>query len=115
MIRPLRTEHAEEKLDQPIDDAAGHETSLGHLRGINRWLGGIRALQQVLGPLCGPGARTAFVDVGCGAADVPVALAAWASERGAHMSVFAVDRGLSAVRFARQQTCLLYTSPSPRD
>lgn len=104
MKRPTRIELGAELLDQPITDPAGHRRSLRHLRGINRWLGGIRGLRQVLDPICGPGARLTLVDVGCGGGDVARDLAGWASARGAHLTVIGVDRSPDAARIARHRT-----------
>jgi len=104
MMRPARAENAEERLDQPITDDRAHRRSLTHLRDVNRWLGGIRALQRTLAHLIVPGARVALVDVGCGSADVPLALLRWAAARGCHVSILAIDRGLAAARMARHQT-----------
>jgi SAM-dependent methyltransferase len=104
MSRPARVEHGVERLDQPILDGPGHEASLGHLRGINRWLGGTRAVRGALAPLVRPGARIALVDVGCGAADVPIELSRWAARLGAQLSVLAIDRAVAAAAVARRRT-----------
>jgi hypothetical protein len=104
MIRPPRTEDAVEELDRPIADRAAHETSLGHLRGVNRWLGGTRALRLALEAVVQPGDRITLVDAGCGAADVPLALSAWAAARDVDLVAFALDRAEASARVARRRT-----------
>ena len=104
MTRPARVENAEEELDRPISDVAAHEASLGHLRGVNRWLGGTRALRLALDAMVRPGDRVTLVDAGCGAADVALALSAWATARGADLTVIALDRAAASARVAHRRT-----------
>jgi hypothetical protein len=68
-----------ELLDGPLDDAAALRGNLRDLRRINRRLGGVRlsarALEALLGPSgVTPGPPVRLLDVGTGAADIPVAL-----------------------------------------
>jgi len=104
MIRPARIEGAEEEFDRPIADHDAHEASLAHLRGVNRWLGGIRGLQLALDGIVRSGGRITLVDAGCGGADVPLALSAWAAARGVRLEVFALDRAEARARVALRRT-----------
>jgi SAM-dependent methyltransferase len=45
--------------------------SLGDLRFVNRWLGGMRGLQALLEPLFPPGMSGRLLDVGSGSGDLP--------------------------------------------
>jgi ubiquinone/menaquinone biosynthesis C-methylase UbiE len=83
------------------DGATGQ--SLDSLRVANRYFGGARS---VLGPLCGllradAGRPIRILDVGCGGADVPRALLAWARRRGVPVHVTAVDENAAVVARAR--------------
>jgi ubiquinone/menaquinone biosynthesis C-methylase UbiE len=49
--------------------------SLRDLRWVNRWLGGRRSLLRAVGPLLDGAPRPRLLDVGCGSADLPAALA----------------------------------------
>jgi len=104
VTRPSRVENALEELDRPIFDVAAHEASLDHLRAVNRWLGGTRALRLTLDGMLRPGDRVTLVDAGCGAADVPLALSAWAAARGVDLAVIALDRAEASARVAHVRT-----------
>ncbi len=45
--------------------------SLGDLRFVNRWLGGMRGLRALLAPLFPPGTEGRLLDVGSGSGDLP--------------------------------------------
>jgi ubiquinone/menaquinone biosynthesis C-methylase UbiE len=81
-----------ELLDGPLadlDELAGNLRDLGR---VNRLLGGITLSRQALEALLGPGQdRLAVLDVGTGAADIPVALMATWRRRGRRLEVTAVD------------------------
>jgi hypothetical protein len=49
------------------------------------------------------------LDVGAGAADIPVTLVRWARRHGRRLRVFALDRGRATLRYARA-----YTAPTRR-
>ena len=68
--------------------------SLDNLRIANRYFGGARSILRPLRALLGSGPVDAVrvLDVGCGAADVPRALAAWARRRAVGVRITAVDR-----------------------
>ncbi len=83
---------ARELLDGPLDDAAVLRGNLHDLARINRWFGGRRASTRALERLLGQ--RTVphtLLDVGTGAADLPVALIADQARRGRPLRVTAVD------------------------
>jgi len=73
--------------------------SLDNLRVANRYFGGTRS---VLRPLCGllrssPTGVVRVLDVGCGGADTPLALAHWARRHAVRLHVTAVDRDETVV------------------
>lgn len=74
----------------------GAETvrSLEALRVANRYLGGAHSVLRPLRALLrsGPAGVVRVLDVGCGGADVPRALAGWARRRGVPVQIIAVDR-----------------------
>src|SRR5258705_3898295 len=78
-----------ELLDGPLDDAVALTANLRDLRRINRLTGGaalsVRALRAAM-----PDGGT-IIDVGCGGADIPVALIADARRRGVPLMVTATD------------------------
>jgi ubiquinone/menaquinone biosynthesis C-methylase UbiE len=85
-----RLTHAEEFLDGPLDDRAALAANLRDLARINRLTGGaelsVRAIRELL-----PAGGT-VVDVGTGAADIPVRLLNDARRRGVVLEVTATDR-----------------------
>jgi ubiquinone/menaquinone biosynthesis C-methylase UbiE len=83
---------ASEYLDGPLDDPAVLRGNLRDLARVNRWLGGTRASQQAFDRLLGR--RTVphtLLDVGTGAADIPLALIEDGAARGRPVRVTAVD------------------------
>ena len=82
----------QEYLDGPLDDPVVLRGNLRDLARINRWLGGVagsrRALERVLGRRTVP---HTLLDVGTGAADIPVALIADGAKRGRPLRVTATD------------------------
>jgi ubiquinone/menaquinone biosynthesis C-methylase UbiE len=102
-----RLAHAEELLDGPLDDARTLAGNLRDLRRVNRWLGGTRltsrALEALVGPAADAGAAISLLDVGTGAADIPVALIdAW-RRRGRRLEVTAVDERPEVIAAARKR------------
>jgi len=93
-----------------MDRRASLEEISGCLRALvrlNRLFGGRRlTLRHVRGLLDGlPADRPVTVlDVGAGAADIPVTLVRWARRTGRRIRVFALDRGTSTLRVARRYT-----------
>lgn len=79
----------------------GDETvrSLENLKVANRYFGGTRS---VLRPLChllrsSPAGFVRVLDVGCGGADVPLALAGWARRHALRLHITAVDQDPTVV------------------
>ena len=81
-----------EYLDGPLDDPVVLRGNLRDLARINRWLGGVagsrRALERLLGRRTVP---HTLLDVGTGAADIPLALIADGAKRGRPLRVTATD------------------------
>jgi hypothetical protein len=104
LLTPLeRDADAVELMDSPasFDELAG---SLHAITRLNRFFGGSRlTLRHVRALLDGlPDERPVTVlDVGAGAADIPVALVRWARGAGRRIRVFALDHGSAALRYAR--------------
>ncbi len=87
-----RLSGAVERLDGPLDDPVALEANLRDLRWINRWLGGVALSSWALGCLVDDRRGLALLDVGAGAADIPIALIRAAARRGQPIRVTAVDR-----------------------
>jgi SAM-dependent methyltransferase len=73
---------------------------------VNRWLGGIQPVLSFLRRESRTWDRHRtyrFLDVGCGAGDVPVALVRWSRRRGYRVLVDAIDKHADVVALARQR------------
>ena len=98
----LRRVHGrEERLDAPLHDPHRLAASLSHVAGVNRWLGGHRALRLALEPRLRPDAR--ILDIGTGSADLPRAIVRDARRRGLPVRITATDlhpqiRAIAAAR-----------------
>jgi SAM-dependent methyltransferase len=99
---------AAEFLDGPLDDPDVLIGNLRDLRRVNRWLGGVAlsraAIDALVGRQADTGTSITLLDVGTGAADIPVALLADWQRRDRHLEVTAVDSRaevLFAARMAR--------------
>lgn len=103
MKRPARVTEGVEHIDQPQDERA-LAASLEHVAGVNRWLGGTRALLGALQPLLPAHGSVAILDVGTGSADIPLAIGALISRRGLRLNLIAVDRHPQTVRIAAGRT-----------
>ena len=99
-----RLQHAEELLDSPQHDAHELEQSLGHVAGVNRWLGGTAAVRAHLAPLLTSGSVTRVLDIATGSADIPRALVRWARKRHAPIEVVATDVHPQMLAIARAQS-----------
>jgi ubiquinone/menaquinone biosynthesis C-methylase UbiE len=66
--------HAHELLDGPLDDPAALAANLRDLRRINRWFGGVALSRRAVRALAGGRRDLSLIDVGAGAADIPLAL-----------------------------------------
>jgi ubiquinone/menaquinone biosynthesis C-methylase UbiE len=90
-----------ELLDGPLDDSAALEGNLRDLARINRLTGGTRLSARAIDAL---GDATTILDVGTGAADIPMTLLARAHAAGRPLSITATDSRpeiLAAARRAR--------------
>lgn len=102
-----RVTDAEEFLDGPLDDPATLAGNLRDIRRINRALGGVRlsrlAVDRLLSaaPTHMDASPISIIDVGTGAADIPVALLAEARRRGRRLEVVAVDARPEVLEAAR--------------
>lgn len=98
-----RAEGAQERMDDPHVDLAALESALAHVAAVNRWLGARRALLRHL-PWALPDGRWRVLDVGTGAADLPLALAAWARRAGHPVHITAVEPHTATLAVARRRT-----------
>jgi SAM-dependent methyltransferase len=96
----VRRAIARELMDEPVDDVAELEANLRDIEFANAWLGGSRPVVRAVRAL---GAKT-VLDVGSGAADIPLALANDASSRGVPLSVTCLDRSEQMLAIARRRT-----------
>jgi SAM-dependent methyltransferase len=101
-----RLTDAEELLDGPLEDLPALAGNLRDLRRANRLLGGValsRRAIEILVPAVGARSRTmTLIDVGTGAADIPVALMADARRHGRTLTITAVDSRPEVIEAARQ-------------
>lgn len=105
-LRPAPLERdadAVEMMDRPVSsgELAG---ALRAITQLNRFFGGGRLTVSHVRRLLArvPADRPATVlDVGAGAADIPVALVRWARQAGRRIRVLALDRGTATLAYAR--------------
>ncbi len=79
--------------------------SLAYIRGVNRWLGGARALLALLSrwSVRWPKDRpVTLLDVGTGSADIPVRARSWAEGRGLDLRITGVDLHETTLDLARE-------------
>jgi SAM-dependent methyltransferase len=88
-----------ELLDGPLDDPAALDANLRDLARINRLTGGTRLSVQAVAAL---GDVTSILDVGTGAADIPMTLLARARAAGRTLSITATDSRPEIVAAARR-------------
>jgi ubiquinone/menaquinone biosynthesis C-methylase UbiE len=86
-----RLTDAVELLDGPLDDPATLAGNLRDLRRINRWLGGVALSARAIDALSAHRSDVSLLDVGTGAADIPVALLADAQRQGRSLRVVGLD------------------------
>ena len=104
LLTPIeRDAEAVELMDRPasLEEISGCLHTIVRLNGL---FGGRRlTLRHVWGLLDGlPADRPVTVlDVGAGAADIPVTLVRWARRAGRRIRVFALDRGSATLKYAR--------------
>lgn len=98
----MRRTIARELMDGPVDDVDELEANLRDIAFANARLGGtapvVRALRRIDAP------RIELLDVGSGAADVPLALIRDASLRGVGLSITCLDRSEQMLALARRAT-----------
>jgi SAM-dependent methyltransferase len=102
--------HSPELLDLPGHSHAPHELAgcLADIRKVNRYLGGATSalahfseMVEGMGDII-PGRVLSVLDVGAGSADIPIALAEWARERGINIKITAVDINPEVAGFAKR-------------
>ncbi len=93
---------AHELLDGPLDDEAALRGNLRDLARINRWLGGVASSRGALDLLlAGRTVPHTMLDIGTGAADIPLALLAHAARSGRRLRVTGVDSRQEVLDAAR--------------
>jgi SAM-dependent methyltransferase len=95
MLMTPRRSNTPELLDRDGHSAAELAGALRDIRAVNRLLGGSRTLLDALRPVirhAKPGVPLDVLDVGTGAADLPLAMVRCAERRGRELRVTAVDR-----------------------
>jgi ubiquinone/menaquinone biosynthesis C-methylase UbiE len=96
----VRRTIARELMDEPVDDLGELEANLRDIAFANAWLGGSAPVVRAVRAL---GAGT-ILDVGSGAADVPLAVAEDAARRGVGIEVTCLDRSEQMLAIARRRT-----------
>lgn len=91
---------ARELMDAPVDSPSELEANLADIEFANAAFGGTRPVLREVRRL---GARS-VLDVGCGSADIPLALVRDAERRGADVEVTALDRSEQMLEIARRRT-----------
>ena len=94
-----------ELLDGPLDDPAALEANLRDLARINRLTGGTRLSERAIGAIRASGASgdvATILDVGTGAADIPLAILARARAEGRPLAITATDSRPEILTAARR-------------
>ena len=103
MLTPKRI-YEEELLDLGAGSDDDVASNLADLRRVNRWLGGMRAIQEALKMQVSSNHQiTSFLDVGTGSADIPSGVTSWCQKRGISATVTAVDISERNLRLARSR------------
>jgi ubiquinone/menaquinone biosynthesis C-methylase UbiE len=104
-----------ELLDGPLDDAPTLAGNLRDLRRVNKWFGGAaltsRALETLAGAAADGGAAISLLDVGTGAADIPLALIEAWRRRGRRLEVTATDERPEVLAAARASDPRIEATP----
>lgn len=101
----MKRVHTPEMMDAPDAPRERLASALGFIRGVNRRLGGVRALVSHLSrwsanwPTDRP---VTLLDIGTGSADLPVAARRWAMGRGFDLRVTGVDNHPTTLDLARE-------------
>jgi len=94
MLPPLSREAARSELMDELDAPAAELTqSLSDIARLNR-IGGTQTIRRHVAPFLArlrPGETLRILDIGTGAADIPLALATWARRRGRRVRVTALE------------------------
>jgi ubiquinone/menaquinone biosynthesis C-methylase UbiE len=90
-------EVAREIMDDDVEDPRELDGNLRDIERANRWFG---ATREVLRFMDRNGARS-VLDVGCGSADIPLALAGAARQSGRELRIACVDRSAQMLDIAR--------------
>src|SRR5262245_6675693 len=91
-----------ELLDGPLDDPAALRGNLRDLRRVNRYLGGSWLSRLAVDALLdGAGGAHSLLDVGTGAADIPMTMLEHATIRGRDLRVVALDSRPEIIEAAR--------------
>jgi len=101
----------EELLDGPLDDADALYGNLRDLRRVNRWFGGVLLSTRAVDALLGGIDQAHILDVGTGAADIPLALLETARRRGHAWRFTAVDSRREVIDAARTLSPQLQSEP----
>jgi len=86
-----RLSGARELLDGPLDDQPALMGNLRDLARVNRWLGGVRLSEAGVAALAPGDGSFTLLDVGTGAADIPLALIDRARVAGRRLAVVGID------------------------
>lgn len=97
-----RVLHAVELIDSPDQDAALLEESMGQVAGVNRWLGGRRALLAHMHEMLPASGAATILDAGTGTGDLPRAMVEHARRIGRDVRVHATDAHPHMVEMARR-------------
>lgn len=93
-----------ELMDDPRVDPAALAVSLRFIRGVNRYLGGTRAILTHLKRWSQHWAAEepiTILDIATGSADIPLAITRWAARTGHNLSVLALDLHPTTLALAR--------------
>jgi len=107
IVAPLERDHrAVELIDRPaaFEEVAGCLDTITRVNGLfgGRWVT-LRHFRRLVRALPKDRAIT-VLDVGAGAADIPVTLVRWARRHGRALRIFALDHGRSTLEYARAYT-----------
>ena len=86
-----RAAHEPELLDGPLDDPATLRGNLRDLERTNRWLGGIALSSHGIDVLAGDRGSLTILDIGTGAADIPLSLLSRTAGNGRRLRVTGID------------------------
>lgn len=89
-----------ELMDRDDNEREVLDRALADIRSVNRWLGGEATLVDALEPFLGE--RLEILDVGTGAADLPLAIVRRLRALGEECSITAIDRDPTTVDLARE-------------